>query len=87
MRIPEFTGEASLGKTRGHYQTQISVGSVSRGFVPALSTAGCYCSEPDLKRVCTSSGQCYNEKVCLQWVCPGGTDIDDDDLGGYFSLS
>jgi hypothetical protein len=88
MRIPEFTAEASLGKARGHYQAQISVGSLTPGFVPALSTAGCYCTEPDIKRVCTSSGQCYNEKVCLQWFCPSrGSTIDDDDLGGYFSLN
>lgn len=88
MRIPEFTAEASLGNSRGHYQARISVGSVSGGFVPALSTAGCYCTEPDIKRVCSSSGQCYNEQVCLQWFCPSkGDTIDDDDLGGFFSLN
>jgi hypothetical protein len=89
MRIPEFSAEASLGKSRGHYQAQISVGSVSRGFVPALSTTGCFCTEPDIKRVCTSSGYCYNQKVCLQWFCPsrGGATVDDDDFGGLFGLT
>jgi hypothetical protein len=87
MNMPGFTAESSLGKVRGRYQTQISVGSVSRGLVPALGTSGCYCTEPDIKRVCTSSGQCYNETVCLQWFCPSkGSTIDDDDLAGTFGL-
>jgi len=86
MRIPEFTAEASLGKARGHYQTQISLGSVSTGSVPAQ--AGCYCSEPDFKRVCTSPGHCYNQKICLQWFCPSkGQEIDDDDLAGFYGLN
>lgn len=88
MRIPEFTAEASLGKSHGHYQTLISTGSASSGLVPAQSHAGCYCTEPDIKRVCTSPGHCYNQTVCLQWSCPSrGSEIDDDDLAGYFGLN
>lgn len=85
MRIPEFTAEASLGRSRGHYHSQISSGSASLGSVEAQ--AACFCSEPDFKKVCTSPGHCYNQKVCLQWFCPKGQEIDDDDLAGYFGLS
>jgi hypothetical protein len=86
MRIPEFTAEASLGKPLGRYRSLISSSSVSSGSIQAQ--AACYCSEPDFKRVCTSPGHCYNQKVCLQWSCPSkGQEIDDDDLAGYFGLS
>jgi hypothetical protein len=90
MRIPEFTAALSLGKTRGHYRTRgfqvLSGGSSTlshatpEGVVPAQSHWGCYCTEPDIRRVCTSPGHCYNKIVCLQWSCPGGgSDLDGDD--------
>jgi hypothetical protein len=85
VKIPGFTAEVSLGKPRGHYQTRISLNSVSGGSVQAQ--AACFCSEPDIKRVCTSPGHCYNEKVCLQWFCPKGQSVDDDDLAGFFGLT
>jgi hypothetical protein len=85
MRIPEFTAEASLGKSREFYQTQISSSSAGTGSVQAQ--AGCFCSEPDYKKVCTSPGHCSYQKVCLQWFCQKGQEIDDDDLAGYFGLS
>jgi len=86
MNIPGFAAEASLGRSRGTYQTQISLGSSSLDSVQAQ--AACFCSEPDFKRVCTGPGHCYNQQVCLQWFCPSkGQEIDDDDLAGYFGLS
>jgi len=86
MRIPEFTAESSLCRSRGHYHSQISLGSAGLGSVEAQ--AACFCSEPDFKRVCPSPGHCYNQETCLQWFCPSkGQEIDDDDLAGYFGLS
>jgi hypothetical protein len=84
MRIPEFAAALSLGRTRGHYRAQgFQVVSSSNSIQPQ---AQCWCDEPDLRRVCTSPGHCYNKVVCLQWSCPdGGGGIDDNGgLGGYF---
>jgi hypothetical protein len=70
MRIPEFTAEASLRNSRGQYQAQVSVGSVTPGSVQAQHLGpGCWCSEPDYKRVCTG-GHCKMVEVCNQWSCP-----------------
>lgn len=86
VKMPGFTAEASLGESRGHYQAQAFLGSAGRGSVEAQ--AACFCSEPDIKRVCTSPGHCYNQTVCLQWFCPSkGQEIDDDDLAGFFGLN
>lgn len=87
MRLPEFTASASLGITLRHYRTQSHSPGAS-GLVPAQSPAGCFCSEPDLKKVCTSPGHCTLEKTCLQWFCPGRDQTaDDDDFGERFGLS
>ena len=81
MNMPGFTAEASLGNARGHYHTQISVGSISRGTVQPQFTS-CFCSEPDTREVCTSSGRCYEKQVCLQMFCSGvGSEIDEDGFG------
>jgi hypothetical protein len=86
MRVPGFSAEASLGRSLRRYRAQISFGSVGSGSVQAQ--AACYCSEPDIRRVCTSTGQCHNEKVCLQWVCPSrGSTVDEDSLGDFFGLN
>jgi hypothetical protein len=85
MRVPGFTAETSLGRSFGRYRAQISSSSVGSGYVQAL--APCYCSEPDIREICTSAGHCYNKKICLQWVCPSrGSEIDDDNLGDFFGL-
>lgn len=78
MRIPEFAAALSLGRTRGHYRAQgFQVLNSSNSI---QSQAQCWCSEPDIRRVCTSPGHCYNKIVCLQWFCPGGgSDLDGDD--------
>lgn len=70
MRVPKFTAEASLGTSRGYYQAQISVGSVTPGSVQAQHGVGCWCSEPDYKKVCTKEGDCEMVKICHQWTCP-----------------
>ena len=81
MRIPEFTAEESLGRTRGQYHARLSVGSANLSSAqPQL--AECFCAEPDIRKVCTRSGRCYYEHVCLQWFCPGGGgDLDNGDDG------
>jgi hypothetical protein len=97
MRIPEFTAALSLGRSRGHYRSQgFKVASGGRSIlspatpamvVPAIQPQpGCYCTEPDLRRVCTSAGHCYLKHICLQWSCPdqGGGIDDNGGLGGYF---
>lgn len=90
MRIPEFTAALSLGKSRGHYSTRAFPGLIGSGSIQPQADWGCWCSEPDIRRVCTSPGHCYNKIVCLQWFCPGGgggiddgdgDGNDDDDLG------
>lgn len=87
MRLPEFTADTSLAPSRGHYGARLTA-NVPGSITLQAQTTGCFCSEPDFRRVCTSPGHCYEQKVCLQWSCPGrGSEIDDDDLGGYFGLS
>ncbi|MGH9405668.1 MAG: hypothetical protein ACRD3D_07535 [Terriglobia bacterium] len=86
MRLPEFNAEASLAMTQGHYRARVSAGAA--GSISPQAGAPCFCSEPDFRRVCTSPGHCYEQKVCLQWFCPGkGSEIDDDDLGEWIGGS
>lgn len=81
MRIPEFTAEVSLGKSRGRYRVQISGASATRDSIQPQQ-GRCFCSEPDTRTVCTSPGHCYEKKVCLQWFCPGrGQEVDEDYFG------
>ena len=84
MSLPGFTSELSLGKSRGHYAATFG-GTTNPGAVqPQQQHQGCYCSEPDLRTVCTGSGasrRCVQQKVCLQWACPRqGTEVDPEDL-------
>jgi hypothetical protein len=86
MRLPEFGAEAALERSRTHYYRSLKAGLAPSGAVRAQ--ASCFCSEPDIKKVCTSSGHCSYQKTCLQWACPGrGREIDDDDLPEYIGGS
>jgi hypothetical protein len=70
MRIPEFTAEASLRNSRGQYQAQVSVGSVTPGSVQAQHLGpGCWCTEWDWPLV-GPAGHREPVKTCLQWFCP-----------------
>lgn len=85
MNLPGFTSEASLGRPRGHYNAANLGGATNLGAVQPQQR-GCFCSEPDLRTVCTGSGasrRCVQKEVCLQWFCPGrGTDVDPEDYFG-----
>ena len=93
MTQPGFSAEASLFKTARHYRTSWNGSSVAGAehamlqltTMPRLTKqlpdgTVCWCSEPDIRTVCTSSG-CREQEVCLQWFCPGGQDVDEDYFG------
>jgi hypothetical protein len=86
MTIPGFTSDASLYRSSERYRTQISRGTITLtlGTVqPQLENLPCWCSEPDVRRVCTRSG-CYWKHVCLQISCPSRSgEIDPGDLFPY----
>jgi hypothetical protein len=68
--IPGFSAEAAVDSPRGHYARRAYTASAKLSSVqPQLQNGQCYCTEPDTRTVCTTSG-CYEKKVCLQWFCP-----------------
>jgi hypothetical protein len=89
INMPGFLAEESLRPSQRHFVTRALAGSSQTDLLtPQVLTPptrrGCWCSEPDVRRVCNSAGVCKNVAVCLQYVCPGGNDIDDpgDFFGG-----
>ena len=86
MPIPEFTAARSLGDRIGWRKQPVSKGSSDDGSIQPQ--AACYCSEPDTRTVCRRSGNrthCREERVCLQYYCPGASSS--GDFGSGPSLS
>jgi hypothetical protein len=85
MIMPGFTSGASLYRSSERYRTQMSRGTITLplGAVQPQWNPPCYCSEPDIRRVCTPNG-CYLKHVCLQISCPNRSgEIDPGDIFPY----
>ncbi len=87
ISMPGFLAEESLRPSQTHFRTKTIFGFSQTGLLTpqrfTLPNKGkCWCSEPDLKTVCTSAGVCHEVPVCLQYSCPGSNEYDDP--GDYF---